>query len=168
MNHVAILGIVVFWGTPAFSCSCVSASKPQVDFGASVVFRGTVTEKKLLAARAEMNGRGRYAITFRVDENWKGSRLPTLVIYALDDGTDCTGGSSFTVGKNYLVFASEKTSQDVSLDGTHLWFGWTEVLPKATPMLVPTPCTPSGETSRVFVRAAINQLGKGSSPTKSN
>jgi hypothetical protein len=167
MDRVAILGIVVFWGTPAFSCSCVSAVKPPVDFEASVVFRGTVTGKKLLPARAEMNGRGRYAITFRVDENWKGSRQPTIVTYGLDDGTDCMGGSSYTVGNNYLVFASEKTSQDVSLDGTHLWFGWTDVLPKGTPMLVPTPCTPSGETSRVFVRDAINQLGKGSSPTES-
>ena len=52
-----------------------------------MVFRGTVTDKKLLPVRAEMNGRRRYAITFRVDENWKGSRQRNIVIYGLD-GTD--------------------------------------------------------------------------------
>jgi hypothetical protein len=166
MNRLAILGVIALWGGPAFSCTCVWAAKPPVDFGASVVFRGTVTDKKLLPVREEMNGRGRYAITFRVDENWKGSRQRTIVIYGLDEGTDCRGGSSYEVGKNYLVFASEQQSQDVSLDGTKLWFGWTDVLPKGTPMLVPMGCTPGGETSKVFVKDALNQLGKGSPPAE--
>jgi len=160
MNRLALLGF--FTCAPVFSCTCVSATKQPSDFGASAVFRGTVIEKKLMPARTEMNGRGRYAITFRVDENWKGARQRTIVIYGLDDGTDCMGGSSYTVGKNYLVFASEETSQDVYLDGTHLWFGWTDVLPQGTPMLVTMACTPSGETSQGFVRDALKGLRKGS------
>jgi len=162
MNRLAILGVVAFWGAPAFSCTCVSATKPPADFGASVVFRGTVTDKKLLPTRAEMKGRGRYAITFRVDENWKGSRQRTVVIYGLDEAADCMGGSSYKVGKEYLVFAAEQQSQDAPVYGINWWF--TDVLPKRTPMLVYSPCAPSGETSKVFVRDAINQLGKGSLP----
>ena len=55
-------------------------------------------------------------------------------------------------------------SQDVPVYGINWWF--TDVLPKGTPMLVPSPCTPSGETSEVFVRNALNQLGKGSPPAE--
>ena len=164
MNGLAILGLVGFLAAPAFSCTCAWATKPPVDFGASVVFRGTVTGKRLLPARAEMKGRGRYAITFLVGEDWKGSQQRTIVIYGLDEKYDCIAGSSYEVGKNFLVFASEQQSQDVPVYGINWWF--TDVLPKGTPMLVPSPCTPSGETSKVFVRNALNQLGKGSPPTE--
>jgi hypothetical protein len=166
MIRLASFGLVAFLGTPGFSCTCAFATKPPVDFGASAVFRGTVTDKKLMPARTEMKGRGRYEITFRVDEHWKGSRRRMIVIYGLEEGTDCMGGASYEVGKNYLVFASEQLSQDVSLDGTRMWFGWTDVLPKGTPMLVPAACAPSGETSKTFVRDALNQLGKGSPPAE--
>jgi len=166
INRLAICGLVVFLGTPAFSCTCGWATKPAADFGASVVFRGTVTDKKLLPARTEMKGRRRYETTFRVDENWKGSRRRTIVIYGVDNGTDCMGGSGFEVGKNYLVFASEQSSQDASLKGTYLQFDWTDVLPRGTPMLAPTACAPGGETSKIFVRDALDQLGKGSPPAE--
>jgi hypothetical protein len=162
--NLAICGLVALLGTPALSCTCISATNPPVDFGASVVFRGKVTDKKLLPARTEMKGRQRYAITFRVDENWKGSRRRTIVIYGLDEGTDCMGGSSDKVGKEYLVFASEQQSQDAPVFGINWWF--TDALPKGTPMLVPTACAPSGETSEIFVRDALNQLGKGSPPAE--
>ena len=135
------------------------------DYGASVVFRGTVTEKKTLPVRPEMPRRGRYAITFRVGEYWKGSRQATIVVYGLDDGSDCLGGSGFEVRKDYLIFASEQPSQDVFLPGgTTLWYGWTDVVAKGTPMFVPTACAPSGETSKIFVMNALSRLGKGSPP----
>jgi hypothetical protein len=47
---------------------------PSADVGASVVFRGAVTDKKFLPANSEMKNRGRYAVTFRVDEQWKDPR----------------------------------------------------------------------------------------------
>jgi hypothetical protein len=164
LNRLTIFGLVAFLGTPAFSCTCAWTSKPPVDFGASLVFRGTVTDKKLMPARTEMKGRGRYEITFRVDENWKGSRQRTVVIYGLDGGPDCMGGSSYEVGKNYLVFASKQSPEDGPL-ATKLWF-WTDVLPKGTSMFVPKACAPSGETSEIFVKDALNQLGKGSPPAE--
>ena len=164
MNRAALLGLVAFWAIPAFSCTCVYAAKTPSDYGAPVVFRGTVTEMKTLPVRNEMKLRGRYAIKFRVDEAWRGSPQRTRVIYGVDDGTDCMGGSSYIVGKSYLVFANEQLSDDVRLDGINLWIGWTDVLAKGTPMLADAPCTPGGETSEAPVRKALRRLGKGSRP----
>lgn len=132
----------------------------------SVVFRGSVLERKVLPQRAEMKGRRRYAITFRVDEYWNGSPGRTLVLYGVDDGTDCMGGSSYKVGKSYLVYASEKVAKDVILAGGVFWFGWTDVLPQGTPMLVLTACTPGGETASEAARLALQELGKGRTPPK--
>ena len=96
-----------------------------------MVFRGTVTARKPLAVLTEMRGRGRYAITFRVDEYWRGPRQPTVIVYGLDNGSDCLGGSGFEVGKDYLIFASEQPSQDVFRPGgTTFWYGWTDVVPQ--------------------------------------
>jgi len=165
INSLPVFGLLTFLVTPAFSCTCLSPTRPAADFGASAVFRGTVTNKKLLPARTEMKGRERYEITFQVDEIWKGSRQSKIVVYGLDDATDCKGGSGFEVGKKYLVFASEQASQDVFWPGSAtFWFGWTDVVPKGTPILMATECAPSGETSKAFVRDALSQLGKGSPP----
>jgi hypothetical protein len=165
-GRLAVLGfLLVFMPEPMFSCSCVWKTMPAADYGASVVFRGTVTEKKSLAVRPEMPNRGRYAITFRADEYWKGSRQATVVIYGLDDGTDCLGGSSYEVGTEYLVFASQKPSQDVLWpDGTTFWYGWTDVVSKGSPVLMTSACAPTGKVSELFVRDAVNRLGTGSTP----
>ena len=127
---------------------------------ASVVFRGTVVERKTLARRAEMGGRGRYAIIFRVDEYWKGSPSTQVTIYGMDDGTDCLGGADYALGKGYLVYAKEAESNDVMLDDDHFWYGWSDILPKGTKMLLPmVACMPGGEATKV--RRALRQLGRG-------
>ncbi len=46
--------------------------------------------------------RGRYAITFRVDEYWKGSPSKTIVVYGVDPGTDCEGWGDVEIGKAVL------------------------------------------------------------------
>lgn len=126
---------------------------------ATLVFRGTVIERKTLPQRDEMKGRQRYATTFRIDEYWKGSPGATAVIYGMDDGTDCLGDGGYTAGKNYLVYAAETDSTDVILD-EYFWYGWTDIRPKGTKMLIPQlACMPGGETSTV--RKAIRKLGKG-------
>jgi hypothetical protein len=131
----------------------------------SVVFRGTVLERKALPQRSEMRGRRRYAITFRVDEYWKGSVGRRVIIYGVDDGTDCLGDGGYEVGKNYLVYAGEQDVRDVILEGGFFWYGWTDVLPKGTKMLMAqTACTLGGETSSV--RKAIRELGKARMPGK--
>src|SRR5579871_3817209 len=165
MNCLAGLGLVAVLGMPAFSCTCVWTEMPPADYGASVVFRGPVTDRQSLATLPAMRGRRRYAITFRVDEYWRGSPHRSMILYGLDDGTDCMGGSSFEVGKNYLVFASEKPSEDVFLPNSkQLWFSWADVLPSGTRALMLTECAPSGETSKLFAKAAIDRLGKGHPP----
>jgi hypothetical protein len=166
MNGFASLGLVAILGMPAFSCTCAWSTMPPADFGASAVFRGTVTGRKLLPTRSEMKGRRRYEITFLVDETWMGPQQRTAVIYGLDNGTDCMGGSSYEVGKSYLVFAREQPSQDIPVYAINWWF--TDVLPKGTPMLVPKECTPGGETSKQSVKNAIDQLGNGSLPAEAN
>jgi hypothetical protein len=155
--------LLVSASVPMFPCSCVSLTKSPADYGASVVFRGTVTEKKTLPVRAEMPRRGRYAITFRVNQYWKGPKQTTVILYGLDDGPDCLGGSSYQVGTEYLVFADEAPSQDVFLE-RNFWYGWTDIIPNGTPMLMDASCAPKGKVSERFVRDAIKRLGKGHSP----
>ncbi len=129
----------------------------------SVVFRGTVLQRKTLPQRIEMRGRGRYAVTFRVDEFWKGPVGRNVIVYVVDDGTDCLGDGGYEVGNNYLVYAGEGDVRDVILEGGFFWYGWTDVLPKGTKMLMSgTACTLGGETSSV--RKAIRELGKGRMP----
>ncbi len=88
------LGLLAVVSVPALPCTCVSAVSSTAKTARNddpVVFRGAVIERKLLPQRIEMKGRRRYAITFRVDEYWKGSPDRTLVLYGVDDGTDCLG-----------------------------------------------------------------------------
>jgi hypothetical protein len=108
-----------------------------------------------------MKGRRRYAITFRVNEYWKGVPGRNVILYGMDDGTDCLGGSFYEIGKNYLVYSSEVAVKDVIV-GELFWYGWTDVLPEGGRMLVPAACTPGGETSTV--RRALLELGQGRIP----
>jgi hypothetical protein len=130
----------------------------------AMVFRGTVIERKTLPPRTDMRGRGRYAITFRVEEYWKGTPGRTVVIHGLDPGTDCLGDGGYQVGKGYLVFAYEQRSRDVRLDD-FLWYGWKDVLPEGTAMLIPdTACKPGGEVAKV--RSTLDELGTGRVPAE--
>jgi hypothetical protein len=86
-----------------------------------------------------------------------------VIIYGVGDGTDCLGGSGYEVGKNYLVYSSEQDVKDEVI-GTFFWYGWTDLLPKGTKMLVPGSCTPGGEISAV--RKSLRELGKGRVPAK--
>jgi hypothetical protein len=154
-------------GITALPCTCVttaltSTAKTMMTDDA-VVFRGVVTARKTLPSRAEMRGRNRYAITFRVGEYWKGSPVRTLVIYGLDPGTDCLGDGGYQVGKEYLVYAREARAKDV-LMGDYFWFGWKDILPEGSVMFVPdTACKPGGEAAKA--RVALDELGRGRVPT---
>jgi len=109
-----------------------------------------------------MRGRNRYAITFRVDEYWKGSPVRTLLIYGLDPGTDCLGDGGYQVGKEYLVFAFEQRAKDVPLND-YLWYDWKDILPEGSAMLVPdTARKPGGEVRKAH--AALQELGPGRVP----
>ncbi len=130
---------------------------------AGLVFRGTVTQHKTLPLHPKMRGRQRYAVTFRVQEYWKGTPAETVTLYTLDPGTDCLG-EDYQVGKEYLVYASEQEVLDVQPDPDFFWYGWADVLTRGTKMWVPgNPCMPGGEVSASEVKAALRQLRRGRS-----
>ena len=87
-----------------------------------VVFRGNVLERKLLPQHIEMKGRRRDAITFRVDEYWKGSPDRTRVLHGLDDGTDCLGDGGYELGKDYLCVRWRASLRKIAFGGC-VWFG---------------------------------------------
>jgi hypothetical protein len=168
-KQCVIRGCLLFVSLPALPCTrvvAVNSNARTAMSDVSVVFRGTVLQRKPLPERVEMKGRGRYAITFHVDEYWKGSPGPNVILYGVDNGTDCLGDGGYEVGKNYLVYALEVQVKDVILD-EFFWYGWTDVLPAGTKMLAPqTACMPGGETS--MARSALRELGKGRVAAKAN
>ncbi len=120
-----------------------------------MVFRGSVVERPVLPQRTEMKGRGRYAI-FHVDEHWKGIPGRTVILYGVDDGTDCLGDGGYEVGKNYLVYASEPDVADGFAEGS--CYGWTDLLPKRSKILVPqTACMPRGNICGAEVAADLER-----------
>jgi hypothetical protein len=90
---------------------------------AALVFRGTVMESQRLPQHPDIRIRQRYAITFRVNRLWKGSQGETVTLYDLSPGTDCQG-FGFEVGKDYLVYTSQSTAEDLKIDG-RLFYAWT-------------------------------------------
>jgi hypothetical protein len=161
---ITTLGLMLCFNLPALPCTCVTAvgsNARTAMIGESVVFRGTVLKKMTLPLGAEMKGRNRYAITFGVDEFWKGAPGRTVTIYGLDDGTDCLGGSFYQVGKSYLVYASEQEAKDVRI-GDLFRYEWTDILAEGTKMLMYHACTPGGKVPQV--NATLRQLGKGRVP----
>lgn len=130
----------------------------------ALVFRGSVSHVETLPEHPKMRGRQRYAVTFLVDEYWRGTPAQTITLYDLDPGTDCMG-AGFQSGRTYLVFASEEMAKDNQPDPDFFWYGWTDVLPPGSPMFLPiTACMPGGDTSVGAVRKQIRQLGRGFTP----
>jgi len=129
--------ILCGWTTSATACTCVSFPPPSEAMQASaLVFRGSVTHVKTLPERPKMGGRQRYAVTFLVEEYWRGTPAQTITLYDLDPGTDCMG-AGFQSGRTYLVFAAEEIAKDYQPDPDFFWCGWTDVLPAGTPMFRP-------------------------------
>ena len=169
MRAAILGGLLLVVAIPALPCACVE----PIGFNArtamssvSIVFSGTVLKRETLPPRAEMKGRNRYAITFHVDEYWKGSPAKTVVIYGMDGGGDCLGDGGYLTGKQYLVYASRVEAKDVVFEApTFFWYGWADILPAGTKMLVPeTACMPGGEIHAVS--AALHELGKGGKPSR--
>ena len=156
------------WNFAAFACTCVSfpdAKEAMAGAYSSVVFRGTVTKSEVLPQHPEMRNRRRYAVTFQVHEQWKGEQKQELTLYTLDPGTDCMG-AGYKVAEEYLVYARSTPAQDYRYDD-FFWYGWTDVVPKGSPMLVPVAgCMPGGSTSTPEVRESVKALGRGTIPRK--
>ncbi|SRR5579871_267734 len=160
------MSLLLFSAVTGYACTCVSFPGAKDAMSeASVVFLGTVVESKLLPQHPEMRGRRRYQVEFRVERYWKGNPGPVVALHDLEPGTDCLGGG-FEPGGEYLVYAAKDRATDHQLDGL-FWFGWTDVLPEGTSILVPViACMPGGKMSDKTVRKAVRALGKGRDPRK--
>jgi hypothetical protein len=163
------LAVLVAISPPvAVACTCVNTPDPKHDLKSSTMaFKGTVLKSEPLPQHPKMRGRGRYAVTFEVVEYWKGNPGPKVTLHDVDPGTDCKG-AGYEVGHSYLLFAYETKSTGVQMDPDYFWFGWTDVLPEGTSMLVPTvACTTGGDLANPVIRKYARRLGRGRAPRRS-
>jgi hypothetical protein len=128
----------------------------------SVIFRGVVVGKRKLPAPERIHG-SVYAITYRVDQYWKGSPTRDLVIYGMADVFPgrCEGWGDVSVGKEYLIYAFEGEVQDEYNQPDRTWIEYVDVIPKGTKIMTVGACTHSGEVSRSDVDTALRKLGPG-------
>ena len=86
-------------------------------------------------------------MTFAVSTYWEGSPGKEIKIYVVGPGTDCVG-AYFEEGKEYVVFAVSRESNDYQL-GDRFWYGWLDVFPKGTSFLtLDNYCDSTGEVKR--------------------
>jgi hypothetical protein len=162
---------------PLFACSCVfpvdpaNPETPDQMFmrTSSVIFRGVVVGKRKLPGAEKMHG-SVYAVTYRVDEYWKGSPTRELVIYGMADifPGRCEGWGEVSVGKEYLIYAFEREVQNEYSQSDRTWIEYVDVIPKGTKIMTVGACTPSGEISRSDVDPALRRLGPGTRLKQSN
>lgn len=104
---IVSLFLLLAWTVPAYGLSCAQPSRASEEFASSEsVFRGTVTGKKRTASGT--------AVTFKVNEVWKGSPSRTAELLESDMWL------TFEKGKQYLVYVD--TGRRANLCGnTKLW-----------------------------------------------
>lgn len=134
----------------------------------SLIFRGVVVGKRKLPAPERLQG-SVYAVTYRVNEYWRGSPTRELVIYGMADVFPgrCEGWGDVSVGKEYLIYASESEVQDQYSQPDRTWIEYVDAIPKGTKILTVPACTPSGEVSESNVDRALRRLGPGTRLKKS-
>jgi hypothetical protein len=164
-----ILFLCVGTPGPILACSCFHLVDPanpetfeqELMRTSAVIFRGAVIGKRRLPAPERIQG-SVYAVTYRVDEYWKGSPARELVIYGISDvfAGRCEGWGDVTVGKEYLIYAFESEVQEHN-QPARAWIEYVDVVPKGTKIMTVGACTPSGEVSRSDARPALLKLGPG-------
>jgi hypothetical protein len=135
----------------------------------SLIFRGVVAGKRKLPASEKIHG-SVYAVTYRVDEYWKGSPTRELVIYGMANVFPgrCEGWGEVSVGKEYLIYAFEREVQEEYSQPDRTWIDYVDVIPKGTKIMTVGACAPSGEVSRSDVDLTLRNLGPGTRLKHSN
>jgi hypothetical protein len=156
--------------SPIFACSCVfpvdpahpETSDQMFMRTSSVIFRGVVVGKRKLPSPEKFR-ESVYAVTYRVDEYWKGSPARELVIYSMADVFPgrCEGWGDVSVGKEYLIYGFEGAIENEPNPPDRTWIQYGDVIPKGTKIMTVGACTPSGEVSRSDVAPALRKLGSG-------
>lgn len=91
------LGVIMLPTRPAYACSCRRPPVPnQALADATVVFSGQV--KSIERVKSRLN------VTFRVDKQWKGEPVQSLIVQTATTTAMC--GYPFKVGQLYLVYAN--------------------------------------------------------------
>ena len=176
---------LLFLSTAALPCNCVVPDPAYAKTRmaeATIVFRGTVIERKALPERSDMAAK-RYAVKYRVNEYWKGSPASTLILYEATTTLlpICSCSLPPEPGMVYLVYAVEKPAKDEIIsdqdrkilpsrlpsslprDTTfRLWYGWTDIMPEGTAMLVES--FGGGHVADPSVQRCIEVLGTGQTP----
>lgn len=93
----ACFGIFLSGGVYLWACSCLPTPPPPDAFAkADAVFSGKVES-------IAPGGDHALRVTFRVQQSWKGTNAPTLVVQTASDSAMC--GYNFIRGEHYLVYA---------------------------------------------------------------
>src|SRR5258708_446349 len=160
------------------ACSCIFAVDPanretldqRFMRTSSVIFRGVVVGKRKLPAPERIH-ESVYAVTYRVDEYWKGSPARELVIYGMADVFPgrCEGWGDVSVGKEYLIYAFESEVKDGPYSQPErTWIEYVDVIPKGTKIMRVDACAPSRQLSGSGVDPALRNLGPGTRLKQSN
>lgn len=171
--------LFLFVGTagPVLACTCafvVDPANPETPDEmfmrtSSVIFRGVVVGKRKLPAPERIHG-SVYAVTYRVDEYWKGSPGRELVIYGMADVFPgrCEEWGEVSIGEEYLIYAFDGEVQDEQSYPNRTWIEYVDVIPKATKIMTVRACTYSGQVSMSYVVRALRNLGPGTKFKQSN
>lgn len=174
----ALLTLLICAGAacPILACTCVSALDPaksetsdQMSMRvSSVVFRGLVIGKRKLSSPDRIHG-SIYAVTYRVDEYWKGSPTRELIVYGMADVFPgrCEGWGEVSVGKEYLIYAFESEVQSES-SADRNWIEYADVIQKGTKIMTVGACTPSRQVSSTDDKTVLRELGPSMRPKQSN
>ena len=177
-KSLTMLFLCVGAACPIMGCSCVfpvdpaNPETPDQMFmkTSSVVFRGVVVAKRKLPSSEKMQG-SVYAVTYRVDEYWKGSPAREVVIYGMANvfSGRCEGWGDVLVGKEYLIYAFEREVNDEYNQSDRTWIEYVDVIPKGTRILTVGACISSEASLRWSdVAPALHKLGPGSRLKQSN
>ena len=117
----ALLGVMLTWPKSAFACSCALPDAPPIAFGrADAVFSGIVLWVNDLNGIPLLRDVGRYwprlyslvpsggRVDLLVLESWKGVTTTSVTLDAGSAWGMC--GYSFTLGGQYLIYASRSAS----------------------------------------------------------
>jgi hypothetical protein len=105
---IAVVALLFVAGPrPAFACSCVQFTKPQLVQNAAVIFTGVVTgTSRQFGFGLGCNASSADPITFSFDVEtvYKGDATKTATVTTVVGGASC--GYEFVGGKRYTVFAT--------------------------------------------------------------
>lgn len=107
ISLVALLALAFAGGIDSLAWACKCKQPPDTKTalaGSPAVFVGKVT-------RVDEAGEHEYAVTFEVDQSWKGVTAKEVVVRTAKQSATC--GYNFEMGKSYLVYCTASTEKEL-------------------------------------------------------